>query len=122
MNVGHGTDVSLEAVPDRVALVVDGAETTYRELETLIVQVTAALAAAGVGPGDRVALVDLGSVLSVATIYGAARLGAATAQMNAYLTAGELAQLAEKVGAAGGRGRLTIHRRPAPCRRRACAR
>ncbi len=102
MNVGHGTDVSLAAVPDRVALAVDGTGTTYRELETIIVRVTSALAAAGVRPGDRVALVDLGSVLSVATIYGAARLGAATAQMNAYLTAGELAQLAEKIGARVG--------------------
>ncbi len=102
MNVGHATDASLEAVPDRVALVVDGTPTTYRELESIIVRVTAALAAAGVRPGDRVALVDLGSVLSVATIYGAARLGAASAQMNAYLTAGELAQLTETVGARVG--------------------
>jgi long-chain acyl-CoA synthetase len=102
MNVGHGTDASFEAVPDRAALVVDGKATTYRELEATVVRVTSALAAAGVRPGERVALVDLGSVLSVATIFGAARLGAAAAQMNAYLTAGELAQLVEKVGARVG--------------------
>jgi long-chain acyl-CoA synthetase len=102
MNIGHATDASLERVPDRVALVVEGTSTTYRQLETLIGRAATTLAAAGVGPGDRVALVDLGSVLSVATIYGAARLGAATAQMNAYLTTGELAQLAEQVGARVG--------------------
>ena len=53
------------------------------------------------------ALVNLGSALSVATIFGAARIGAATAQMNAYLTTGELGQLAEltgtRIGVAGDR-------------------
>ena len=107
MNVGHATDAPLLAVPDRVALVVDGESLTYRQLEHRIRQVEAALTAAGVGPGDRVALVNLGSALSVATIFGAARLGAATAQMNAYLTPGELGQLAEltgtRIGVAGDR-------------------
>jgi acyl-CoA synthetase (AMP-forming)/AMP-acid ligase II len=98
MNVGHATDAPLHAVSDRVALVVGGEALTYRQLERRIRQVEVALAAAGVGPGDRVALVNLGSALSVATIFGAARLGAATAQMNAYLTPGELGQLAELVG------------------------
>ena len=107
MNVGHATDAPLHAVPDRVALVVDGEALTYRQLEYRIRQVETALTAAGVGPGDRVALVNLGSALSVATIFGAARLGAATAQMNAYLTPGELGQLAEltgtRIGVAGDR-------------------
>jgi acyl-CoA synthetase (AMP-forming)/AMP-acid ligase II len=102
MNVGHATDAALERVPDRVALVVDGSEYTYRQLEIETRKACSALAAVGVGPGDRVALVNLGSALSVATIFGAARLGAATAQMNAYLTAGELGQLAELVGARVG--------------------
>ena len=100
-------------VPDRVALVVDGNEYTYRQLETHIRQACSALAEAGVGPGDRVALVNLGSALSVATIFGAARLGAATAQMNAYLTPGELGQLAELVGARGRGGRRPVRRRAA---------
>jgi acyl-CoA synthetase (AMP-forming)/AMP-acid ligase II len=107
MNVGHATDAPLHAVPDRVALVVDGEALTYRQLEHRIRQVETALTAAGVRPGDRVALVNLGSALSVATIFGAARIGAATAQMNAYLTTGELGQLAEltgtRIGVAGDR-------------------
>jgi acyl-CoA synthetase (AMP-forming)/AMP-acid ligase II len=102
MNVGHATDAPLEAVPDRVALVVDGEEVTYRQLERRIRQVASSLVRAGVKPGDRVALVNLGSVLSVATIFGAARVGASAAQMNAYLTPGELGQLAELVGARVG--------------------
>ncbi len=107
VNVGHATDAPLTAVPDRVALVVDGESVTYRQLEHRIRQVEHALTAAGVGPGDRVALVNLGSVLSVATIFGTARIGAASAQMNAYLTPGELGQLAgltgTRVGVAGER-------------------
>jgi len=102
MNVGHTTDNALACVPDRIALAVDGNEYSYRQLEALTRKVTVALANQGVRPGDRVALVNLGSALSVATIFGAARLGATTAQMNAYLTPGELGQLAELVGARVG--------------------
>ena len=90
------------SVPDRVALVVDDGSTPTATWRPIIRQSCSALAGAGVGPGDRVALVNLGSALSVATIFAAARLGAATAQMNAYLTPGELGQLAELVGARVG--------------------
>jgi long-chain acyl-CoA synthetase len=102
VNVGHLIDGARDAVPDRVALVVDGTTVTYRELDELVERTASALAAAGVGPGDRVALVDLASSLSVATILAAARLGAATAQMNAYLTPGELAGLVASVDARVG--------------------
>jgi len=98
MNVGHATDAALAAVPDRTALVVDGNRYTYRQLEHATRQACTALAGAGVGPGDRVALVNLSSALSIATLFAAARLGAAAAQMNAYLTPGELGQLADLVG------------------------
>jgi long-chain acyl-CoA synthetase len=107
MNVGYAVDAPLHSVPDRVALFVDGTATTYRTLEQRIREVATGLAAAGVGPGDRVALVNLSSALSVATIFAAARLGAASAQMNAYLTPGELGQLCQlveaRVGVAGDR-------------------
>jgi long-chain acyl-CoA synthetase len=102
MNVGHLIDPALEAVPDRTALVSGSEATTYRELESLVRRVGTVLAAAGVGPGDTVALVDLAGALPVATILAAARLGAATAQMNAYLTTGELRQLVGLVGARVG--------------------
>lgn len=106
VNAGHATAAALSAVPDRTALVVDGDALTFAGLETLTRRTAAALAATGVGPGDRVALLDRGSALAVATIFAAARLGAATAQMNAHLTEGELRQLAglagARVGVAGG--------------------
>ncbi len=102
MNIGHLTDSAVEAVPDRVALAVDDEAVTFAELGDLIERATGSLSDAGVGPGDRVAVVDLASTASVATILAAARLGAASAQMNAYLTPGELQALAELVGARVG--------------------
>jgi long-chain acyl-CoA synthetase len=102
MNVGHAIDPPVQAVPDRVALFVDGRATTYRQLDAAVRRAARALSAAGVGPGDRVALVNLSSLLSVATIFAAARLGAASAQMNSYLTPGELGQLSTLVGARVG--------------------
>ncbi len=101
-NVGDTIDLPVEQVPEWDALVVDGERYTYAELEVLVRRAAAALAASGVAPGDRVALVNVGSALSVATIFAAARLGAAAAQMNAYLRSGELEQLAELVGAEVG--------------------
>lgn len=102
MNLGHAIDPAVDAVPGRAALVVDGTALTYAGLEGEVRRTASALASAGVGPGDRVALVDLGSTLAVATILGAARLGAASAPMNAYLTPGELRHLAGLVGARVG--------------------
>jgi long-chain acyl-CoA synthetase len=99
MNAGHAIDPPVRTVPDRVALVVGDASCTYRGLEDATRRVAATLAAAGVGPGDRVALVDLGGVLAVSTLLACARLGAASAQMNAYLTTTELGQLVDLVGA-----------------------
>jgi acyl-CoA synthetase (AMP-forming)/AMP-acid ligase II len=102
MNVGRLTDSAVETVPDRVALAVDDEEVTFGRLGDLIGRANDALAGAGVGAGDRVAVVDLASTASVATILAAARLGAASAQMNAYLTPGELGALAALVGARVG--------------------
>ena len=102
MNVGFATDPPLEAVPDRPALVAEGEICTYRHLEIRIRQVSAALRDARRGPRRPGGTGQPGSVLSVATIFAAARLGAAAAQMNAYLTPGELGQLTELVGARVG--------------------
>jgi len=102
VNVGHAIEVPVERVQERTALVVGDHRWSYGELETWVQRVAATLRARGVGPGDRVALVDNASVLSVATILAAARLGAASAQMNVMLTVDELRTLVDKVGARVG--------------------
>src|SRR5580658_6637411 len=86
--------------PDRSALLIAGERTSYVDLEEAIGNVAAGLDAAGVGRGWRVPLVDDASVLSVAALIGATRVGAATALMNPRLTGGELAVLMEAAGTA----------------------
>ena len=102
MNVGRAIDPAVEQVPRRTALIVGGRHCSYRDLEQWVRRVAAALTARGVGPGARVALVDNGSVLSVATILAAARIGAASAPMNVLLTTDELSKLATAVDARVG--------------------
>ena len=102
VNAGHAIASAVERIPERVALIVGHDECTYAGLEARVHQVAASLRARGVGPGDRVALLDNASLLSVATILACARLGAASAQMNVELTPGELTQLAGTVGARVG--------------------
>ena len=56
------------------------------------------LRAAGVQPGDRVPVVEVGNLLSIATMLGAARIGAAAALMNPALRPQEIAALIETAG------------------------
>jgi acyl-CoA synthetase (AMP-forming)/AMP-acid ligase II len=102
MNVGRTIDPAVERVPERIALVVGDHRCSYGELEQWVRRVATALTAHGVRRGERVALVDNGSILSAATILAAARIGAASAQMNVQLTVDELAKLATAVGAKVG--------------------
>ncbi len=84
---------------ERLALVIDdGTGWTFGALQAEVEAWASMLAAAGVGPGDRVALVDWGGVRSTAVTLAAAHLGAASAQMNPLLTVGELSQLVEVAG------------------------
>jgi acyl-CoA synthetase (AMP-forming)/AMP-acid ligase II len=99
MDVGQTIDPAVGQVPERTALVVGGERLTYGELNALAQRCAVALQAAGVGVGDHVAVVAGGSPLAVAAILGAARLGAASAQMNPDLKPGEMAALCEMIGA-----------------------
>lgn len=99
--------------PDRAALIIDGVTTSYRELDAAVRSCAAALRSAGVEPGWRLALADDTSVLAVATLIGAARIGAAAALMNPRLTSEELGVLMEvagtgPIGVAGGRYRAVL--------------
>jgi acyl-CoA synthetase (AMP-forming)/AMP-acid ligase II len=102
MTVGQAIEPAVDRVPGRTALVVGDRRWSYGELEQWVRGVAAALTARKIGPGTRVALVDNASVLSVATILAAARIGAASAQMNVLLTPDELGKLAGAVDARVG--------------------
>jgi long-chain acyl-CoA synthetase len=100
MNIGTILDAVAAADPARAALIIDGRSIDYGELEATVRQCAAGLSAHGVAAGQRVAVVDSGSRLSIATMLGAARIGAAAALMNPALTPPELHGLLTNAGCA----------------------
>jgi acyl-CoA synthetase (AMP-forming)/AMP-acid ligase II len=100
MNTGTILDAAATGDPTRAALIIDGRTINYRELAATVRRSAAALAARGVVAGQRVAVVDNGSLLSIATLLGAARIGAAATLMNPALTPPELQGLLKSAGCA----------------------
>ena len=100
MNTGTILDAAATGDPARTALIIDGRPISYGELAATVRQCAAGLSAHGVLAGQRVAVVDGGSRLSIATVLGAARIGAAAALMNPALTPPELHGLLENAGCA----------------------
>jgi long-chain acyl-CoA synthetase len=100
MNTGTIHEAAATGDPTRAALIIDGRTISYGELAATVRRCATALAARGVVPGQRVAVVDNGSLLSIATVLGAARLGAAAALMNPALTPPELEGLLKNAGCA----------------------
>jgi acyl-CoA synthetase (AMP-forming)/AMP-acid ligase II len=90
MNTGAILEAAATGDPTRAALIIDGRSISYGELAGAVRQCAAGLFARGVVAGQRVALVDGGSLLSIATLLGLARIGAAAALMNPALTPPEL--------------------------------
>ncbi len=89
MNIGTLIDAAAADDPGRTALVIDGREISYGELAATVERCAARLTDSGVA-GARVAVVDVGSLASIATMLGAARIGSAAALMNPALTPREL--------------------------------
>jgi len=100
MNIGTILDDAATGDPSRVALIIDGRSISYGELSAAVRQCAARLTAHGVSAGQRVAVVDGGSLLSIATLLAAARIGAAAALMNPALTSPELQGLLKNAGCA----------------------
>jgi acyl-CoA synthetase (AMP-forming)/AMP-acid ligase II len=100
MNTGTILDAAAAGDPARAALIIDGRTIDYGELAATARRCAATLAARGVVAGQRVAVVDNGSLLSIATMLGAARIGAAAALMNPALTPPELQGLLKNAGCA----------------------
>jgi acyl-CoA synthetase (AMP-forming)/AMP-acid ligase II len=100
MNTGTILDAAATSDPARAALIIDGRSISYGELAATVRQCAAGLTAGGIVAGDRVAVVDGGSLLSIAALLGAARIGAAAALMNPALTPPELRGLMKNAGCA----------------------
>jgi acyl-CoA synthetase (AMP-forming)/AMP-acid ligase II len=99
MNIGTIIDEAAASDPGRTALIVDEHIVSYGALAVAVELCAARLANSGLA-GKRVAVVDVGSLLSIATMLGAARIGAAAALMNPALTPPELQGLVENAGCA----------------------
>ena len=98
MNLEDPIRLAIGLVPSRIALVVDESEISFAELGRAIDRVARALLGAGVGEGDRVALVASSGLLAVATVLACARIGAAAAPMSARATANEIETMAKVAG------------------------
>ncbi|XXF81133.1 o-succinylbenzoate--CoA ligase [Myxococcaceae bacterium GXIMD 01537] len=83
--------------PEAEALTFAGQRWTYAALEAEVARYTGALAARGVGPGDRVALLAGNHAAAVSLFWALGRRGAVLAPLNARLTRAELAPLVEDV-------------------------
>ncbi|TNY37813.1 long-chain-fatty-acid--CoA ligase [Thermomonospora catenispora] len=81
------------AVPDKIAFFYGDREITYREFDERVDRVASALHAAGVVPGDRVAILDKNSIEYVELLFGAARIGAVQVPVNYRLAPAEVAYI-----------------------------
>ncbi len=98
MNIGMTIDPVATDDPDRIALILDQRVIGYGQLAAAVERCAASLAANGVVAGNRVPVVDGGSLLSIASVLGAARIGAAAALMNPALAPPELRGLIQSAG------------------------
>jgi fatty-acyl-CoA synthase len=107
LNQGLGSWLATRRVgsPDRTALIHGDAQTlSYRELADQADQVSAALAAEGVGYGDHVAYLGENQPAYVVTLFACARIGAIFVPLNTRLAAPELEYILEH-----SRAKLLVH-------------
>src|SRR5690349_5916571 len=83
--------VRAAATPDALAYVLDGRTLTFAELDDRSSRVAQALAAAGVGAGDRVAILDKNCLEYFEVLFGAAKLNAVLVAVNWRLAPPEAA-------------------------------
>ena len=85
---------------DTPGLVAGSLRLSFGQLQAWAEAVAAALAAAGIGKGDRVAVLSRNSAKGVALYYGAARRGAILCNLNVRLADDELAWILADAGPA----------------------
>ena len=82
MNTTEFLNIASLIVPDRPAIVFEGARYTYAELKSRVNRLANALADLGVGEGDRVAVLQVNSNEHVEICFAAAQLDAVYAPLN----------------------------------------
>jgi 3-oxocholest-4-en-26-oate---CoA ligase len=102
MDVSFGTvwEALARALPDAVAISEPDRDYSYAEFEERSARLAAALAAAGVGPGDKVACYQYNGAAYLETVFAAFKLGAVPVNVNYRYTSGELSALLADADAA----------------------
>ena len=107
MNVSEFLAISAAIVPDRDALVFEGRRTTFEDLQHRVNRLAAGLRDLGVGPGDRIGIVQVNTDQVVEAYFAAARLDAVFVPLNFRARADEMSFMvsdsAPKVLLAGAR-------------------
>ncbi|NUP50350.1 MAG: long-chain fatty acid--CoA ligase [Catenulispora sp.] len=99
LNLATLLETTARDLPDRDALVLGDLRLTYAQVEAAANQVAGALAAGGVGPGDRVALSCPNLPFFPIVYFGALKAGATIVPLNVLLTEREIAYHLEDSGA-----------------------
>ena len=86
--------------PDQMAMLFEGRETTYRELDRRASRVANALHREGLGPGSRFAVLDKNSDSFYELLFGAARANCVLVPVNWRLAGPEIAYVLKDAGAA----------------------
>jgi acyl-CoA synthetase (AMP-forming)/AMP-acid ligase II len=97
-NIGLFLAKRAQLDPNRVGLVFEGLELSYRECNARANRAAHAFAGLGVGQGDRVGLLMANSPEFVDCFFGLAKIGAIVVPLNWRLTAPELAFIANDAG------------------------
>jgi long-chain acyl-CoA synthetase len=90
VNLAHLLADAASGDGERIALLHDGVRIDYAELEASAARFAGLLRSAGIGPGDRVALLLPNEPDYVAAYYGALKLGAIVVPLNPMLKRGEI--------------------------------
>ena len=83
----------------KTALVVAGRHITYEELDRQTNRIANALIRRGIAPRDRIALLAADPLTAVFLVFGAAKAGAVSVNINPRLAAGEVASILADAGA-----------------------
>ena len=115
-NLADMFEQTVDAVPDRTALVTPDGDLTYRQLDERANRVAHHLAGIGIGPGDHVAIDAYNSAAWIETLFGVFKLRAAAINVNYRYLEDELAYLLDNSDTAA----VVLHRRFGPCVDAAC--
>jgi acyl-CoA synthetase (AMP-forming)/AMP-acid ligase II len=87
------------AHPERTAFIYEGRRVGFAEFDDRVNRVVSALRSSGLGPGDRVAVLDKNSLPYVELLFAAARAGAVQVPVNYRLAPDEVAYIVNNAGA-----------------------